>query len=286
MSEKLQKVLARSGHGSRRELEAMIAAGRVSIDGKVATLGERIEADAKVRIDGHEVTIKPPEDVVCRVLMYHKPEGELCTRKDPEGRPTVYDRLPRVQGARWVAVGRLDVNTSGLLLFTTDGELANRLMHPGHQIEREYAVRVFGEVTDEMIKKLQKGVQLEDGPAAFKEIKRGGGEGMNTWFRVMLTEGRNREVRRLWESQGVTVSRLMRVRYGNIRLEQGLPQSGWGELPLEQINYLRQLVGLPPEQRSFIDPRNQESRQKRYARARRNQAKRLQNTKQKPPRRK
>ena len=157
-------------------------------------------------------------------------------------------------------------------------------MHPGHQIEREYAVRVFGEVTDEMIKKLQKGVQLEDGPAAFKEIKRGGGEGMNTWFRVMLTEGRNREVRRLWESQGVTVSRLMRVRYGNIRLEQGLPQSGWGELPLEQINYLRQLVGLPPEQRSFIDPRNQESRQKRYARARRNQAKRLQNAKQQPRR--
>ncbi|WP_411357985.1 23S rRNA pseudouridine(2605) synthase RluB [Pseudidiomarina salilacus] len=284
MSEKLQKVLARSGHGSRRELETLIAAGRVSVDGKVATLGERIDADAKVRIDGHEVTIKPPEDVVCRVLMYHKPEGELCTRKDPEGRPTVYDRLPRVQGARWVAVGRLDVNTSGLLLFTTDGELANRLMHPGHQIEREYAVRVFGEVTDEMIKKLQKGVQLEDGPAAFKEIKRGGGEGMNTWFRVMLTEGRNREVRRLWESQGVTVSRLMRVRYGNIRLEQGLPQSGWGELPLEQINYLRQLVGLPPEERSFVDPRNQESRQKRYARARRNQAKRLQNAKQQPRR--
>ncbi|RUO60553.1 23S rRNA pseudouridine(2605) synthase RluB [Pseudidiomarina insulisalsae] len=281
MSEKLQKVLARSGHGSRRELEAMIAAGRVSVNGQIASLGERIDADAKVRIDGHEVTIKPPEDVVCRVLMYHKPEGELCTRKDPEGRPTVYDRLPRVQGARWVAVGRLDVNTSGLLLFTTDGELANRLMHPGHQIEREYAVRVFGEVTDAMIRKLSKGVQLEDGPAAFKEIKRtGGGEGMNQWFRVVLTEGRNREVRRLWESQGVTVSRLMRVRYGSIRLEQGLPQSGWGELPLEQINYLRELVGLPPEERTFIDPRKQESRQKRYARARRSQAKRLQNAKQ------
>lgn len=279
MSEKLQKVLARSGHGSRRELEAKIAAGRVSVNGKVATLGERIDADAKVRIDGHEVTIKPPEDVVCRVLMYHKPEGELCTRKDPEGRPTVYDRLPRVQGARWVAVGRLDVNTAGLLLFTTDGELANRLMHPGSQIEREYAVRVFGEVTDAMLRKLQKGVQLEDGPAAFKEIKRGGGEGMNQWYRVVLTEGRNREVRRLWESQGVTVSRLMRVRYGSIRLEQGLPQGGWGELPLEQINYLRQLVQLPAEDRSFIDPRKPETRQKRYARARRSQAQRLQNAK-------
>lgn len=280
MSEKLQKVLARSGHGSRRELEAKIAAGRISVNGKVATLGERIDTDAKVRIDGHEVAIKPPEDVVCRVLMYHKPEGELCTRKDPEGRPTVYDRLPRVQGARWVAVGRLDVNTSGLLLFTTDGELANRLMHPGHQIEREYAVRVFGEVDDAMIRRLLKGVQLEDGPACFKEIKRGGGEGMNQWYRVMLTEGRNREVRRLWESQGVTVSRLMRVRYGNIKLEQGLPQSGWGELALEQINYLRQMVGLPPEDRSFIEGRKPETRQKRYSRARRSQAKRLQEAKQ------
>ncbi|MRJ42411.1 23S rRNA pseudouridine(2605) synthase RluB [Idiomarina sp. FenBw--71] len=275
MSEKLQKVLARSGHGSRRELEAKIAAGRVSINGEVATLGERVDADAKVRIDGHEVTIKPPEDVICRVLMYHKPEGELCTRRDPEGRPTVYDKLPRMQGARWVAVGRLDVNTSGLLLFTTDGELANRLMHPGHEIEREYAVRVFGDVDDAMLRKLKKGVQLEDGPAAFKEIKRGGGEGMNQWFRVMLTEGRNREVRRLWESQGVQVSRLMRVRYGNIKLEQGLPQSGWGELSLTQINYLRELVGLPAETRSFVDPRQQETRQKRYSRARRMQAQKL-----------
>lgn len=269
MSEKLQKVLARSGHGSRRELEAKIAAGRVSVNGKVATLGERIDANAVVRIDGHEVTIKPPEDVVCRVLMYHKPEGELCTRRDPEGRPTVYDRLPRVQGARWVAVGRLDINTSGLLLFTTDGELANRLMHPMHEIEREYSVRVFGEVTDAMLRKLKQGVQLEDGMASFKEIKRGGGEGMNQWFRVVLTEGRNREVRRLWESQGVQVSRLIRIRYGNIKLEQGLPQSGWAEMPLTTINYLRELVGLPPETRTFIDPRKTESRQKRYARARR-----------------
>jgi 23S rRNA pseudouridine2605 synthase len=276
MSEKLQKILARSGHGSRRELEAKIAAGRVSVNGQVATLGERIEADAIVRLDGHEVKIKPLEDVVCRVLMYHKPEGELCTRRDPEGRPTVFDRLPRVQGARWIAVGRLDVNTAGLLLFTTDGELANRLMHPAHEIEREYAVRVFGEVTDTMIRQLKKGVQLEDGPASFKEVKRGGGEGINQWYRVMLTEGRNREVRRLWESQNVQVSRLIRVRYGNIKLEQGLPQSGWGELNLEQINYLRDLVQLPPETRSFLDARKNETRQKRYSRARRSQAQKLQ----------
>lgn len=284
MSEKLQKVLARSGHGSRRELEAKIAAGRISVNGKVATLGERIEADAKVRIDGHEVNIKPLEDVVCRVLMYHKPEGELCTRRDPEGRPTVYDRLPRMQGARWVAVGRLDVNTSGLLLFTTDGELANRLMHPANQIEREYAVRVFGEVTDAMLKQLRTGVTLEDGPAAFKEVSRTGGEGINQWFHVVLTEGRNREVRRLWESQGLQVSRLIRIRYGSIRLEQGLPQSGWGELPLEQVNYLRAMVQLPPEERSFIDPKRSETRQKRYARARRNlQRSRLQSGQDKSP---
>ncbi|RWU11719.1 23S rRNA pseudouridine(2605) synthase RluB [Pseudidiomarina gelatinasegens] len=283
MSEKLQKVLARSGHGSRRELETMIAAGRVSVNGQVASLGERIDSNAVVRIDGREASIKQPEDVVCRVLMYHKPEGELCTRKDPEGRPTVYDRLPRMQGSRWVAVGRLDVNTSGLLLFTTDGELANRLMHPGHEIEREYSVRIFGEVTDEMMRKLKQGVQLEDGPASFKEIKRGGGEGMNQWFRVMLTEGRNREVRRLWESQGVQVSRLIRVRYGNIKLEQGLPQSGWGELPIKEINYLRELVGLPAETRTFVDPRQGESRQKRYSRARRVNAQKLQQRGQSAP---
>lgn len=269
MSEKLQKVLARSGHGSRRELEAKIAAGQVSVDGKIASLGERIDADAKVRIDGHEVAIKPEEAVICRVLMYHKPEGELCTRKDPEGRPTVYDRLPRIQGARWIAVGRLDVNTSGLLLFTTDGELANRLMHPSQQIEREYAVRVFGEVNEAMLQKLRKGVQLEDGMANFKQIKRAGGEGMNQWYHVMLTEGRNREVRRLWESQGMQVSRLMRIRYGQVKLEQGLPQGGWAELSLADTNYLRQLVKLAPETRSFVNPRDMESKQKRFARARR-----------------
>ncbi|WP_428637093.1 pseudouridine synthase, partial [Shewanella sp.] len=151
MSEKLQKVLARAGHGSRREMEAWIAAGRVSIDGEIAKLGDRIEADAKVRIDGRAVSIKSEDDLVCRVIAYHKPEGEICSRKDPEGRPTVFDRLPKTRDSRWVAVGRLDINTSGLLLFTSDGELANRLMHPSHEVEREYAVRTFGEVTDACI---------------------------------------------------------------------------------------------------------------------------------------
>ncbi|KGA24179.1 23S rRNA pseudouridine(2605) synthase RluB [Pectobacterium brasiliense] len=249
MSEKLQKVLARAGHGSRREIEGIIQAGRVSVDGKIATLGDRVEVTkaTKIRIDGHVVTVKETEESVCRVLMYYKPEGELCTRNDPDGRPTVFDRLPKIQGSRWVAVGRLDVNTSGLLLFTTDGELANRLMHPSREVEREYAVRVFGEVDDEKIKQLSKGVQLDDGPASFRTIRYQGGEGLNQWYNVTLTEGRNREVRRLWEAVGVQVSRLIRVRYGDITLPKGIPRGGWTEMPLEQLNYLRELVQLPAE---------------------------------------
>ncbi|WP_313651385.1 23S rRNA pseudouridine(2605) synthase RluB [Pantoea sp.] len=249
MSEKLQKVLARAGHGSRREIESMIAAGRVSVDGKVATLGDRVESSKslKIRIDGHLVSVAESATEVCRVLAYYKPEGELCTRSDPEGRPTVFDRLPRLRGSRWIAVGRLDVNTCGLMLFTTDGELANRLMHPSREVEREYAVRVFGQVDDDKIRQLSKGVQLEDGPAAFKTLKFGGGEGINQWYNVTLTEGRNREVRRLWEAVGVQVSRLMRVRYGDITLPKGLPRGGWTELDLPAVNYLRNLVGMDDE---------------------------------------
>ncbi|WKE66938.1 23S rRNA pseudouridine(2605) synthase RluB [Gallaecimonas kandeliae] len=255
MTEKLQKVLARAGHGSRRQLEALIAAGRISVNGKVATLGDRIDSHAEVRIDGHIVPISSSEEVVCRVLMYNKPEGELCSRKDPEGRATVFDRLPRLKQGRWVAVGRLDINTSGLLLFTTDGELANRLMHPSHQVEREYQVRIFGEVTDAMLKTLRKGVQLEDGPAHFNSIRFTGGEGMNQWFAVTLAEGRNREVRRLWESQGVQVSRLIRTQYGKMDLDRQLPQGGWKELAKPEVNYLRTLVGLPEETRTLLDER-------------------------------
>ncbi|MFV9669483.1 23S rRNA pseudouridine(2605) synthase RluB [uncultured Pantoea sp.] len=249
MSEKLQKVLARAGHGSRREIESMIAAGRVSVDGKIATLGDRVESSKslKIRIDGHLVSIAESATEVCRVLAYYKPEGELCTRSDPEGRPTVFDRLPRLRGSRWIAVGRLDVNTCGLMLFTTDGELANRLMHPSREVEREYAVRVFGQVDDDKIRQLSKGVQLEDGPAAFKTLRFGGGEGINQWYNVTLTEGRNREVRRLWEAVGVQVSRLMRVRYGDITLPKGLPRGGWTELDLPAVNYLRNLVGMDDE---------------------------------------
>lgn len=255
VGEKLQKILARAGQGSRRELEEIIAAGRVSVDGKVATLGDRVQVSSatKIRIDGNLINLIPTQKEICRVLMYYKPEGELCTRSDPEGRATVFDRLPRLVGSRWIAVGRLDINTSGLLLFTTDGELANRLMHPSCEVEREYSVRVFGNIDEAMIQRLRKGVQLEDGPANFKQIKVVGGTGLNQWFDVTLTEGRNREVRRLWESQGVEVSRLIRIRYGNIKLEKGLPRGGWEEMGLEQVNYLRELVGLPEETKTKVD---------------------------------
>lgn len=253
-SEKLQKVLARAGHGSRREIETIISAGRVSVDGKIATLGDRVEVtpSLKLRIDGRLIDIKPVVGQVCRVLAYYKPEGELCTRSDPEGRPTVFDRLPKLHGARWIAVGRLDVNTCGLLIFTTDGELANRLMHPSREVEREYAVRVFGQVDQSKLNELTRGVQLEDGPAAFKTLRFSGGEGINQWYNVTLTEGRNREVRRLWEAVGVQVSRLIRVRYGDIPLPKGLPRGGWTELDLAQTNYLRQLVELPAETTSKV----------------------------------
>ncbi|QXO18970.1 MULTISPECIES: 23S rRNA pseudouridine(2605) synthase RluB [Vibrio] len=254
MSEKLQKVLARAGHGSRRELEALIRAGRVSVNGKVAVLGERLDDEnAIVRIDGHVVSAKAQEEVVCRVLAYYKPEGELCTRHDPEGRRTVFDRLPKIRGSRWISVGRLDANTSGLLLFTTDGELANRLMHPSRQVEREYLVRVFGDVTEDKVRNLVRGVELDDGMARFEDVVYAGGEGMNHTFYVVINEGRNREVRRLWESQETTVSRLKRVRYGDIFLDKKLPRGGWMELSLKDVNYLRELVELKPENSTMLD---------------------------------
>ena len=252
MSEKLQKVLARAGKGSRREMETVISAGRITVNGKVAYLGDRVEGNEQIKIDGHSVNLQNKEDELCRVLMYNKPEGEMCTRKDPEGRPTVFDRLPKLESGRWIAVGRLDINTSGLLLFTTDGELANRLMHPSQKVEREYAVRVFGEVTEAMLQTLRAGVKLEDGPARFQKITYRGGEGRNHWFHVVLSEGRNREVRRLWESQDVQVSRLIRVRYGDMELKRQLPLGGWTELNLQDVNYYRKLVKLTPETQSKV----------------------------------
>ncbi|TLX45212.1 23S rRNA pseudouridine(2605) synthase RluB [Pseudoalteromonas phenolica] len=263
MSEKLQKVLARAGVGSRREMEKYIDSNRVSVNGKVARLGDRVEENAVIRVDGHVVKIEQQEERVCRVLMYHKPEGELCTRKDPEGRRTVFDRLPRLEGDRWIAIGRLDINTSGLLLFTNDGELANRLMHPKYEVEREYSARVFGEVTNQTLSTLTKGVELEDGPAKFLKIKPMGGEGINKWFNVTLTEGRNREVRRLWQSQEVEVSRLIRIRYGKLELNKRLPQGGWEELKLEDVNYLRKSVKMRPETQTKLSVMPEKRKDKR-----------------------
>ena len=265
MSEKLQKVLERSGVGSRREMEEYISAGRVTVDGKVASLGDRINANQQVRVDGHPVKIAAEAEQVCRVIAYHKPEGEICSRIDPEGRPTVFDRLPKIKDSRWIAIGRLDINTSGLLLFTTDGEMANRLMHPKFEVEREYAVRVFGDVNDAMIQKLRLGVELEDGKANFKKVKAMGGEGINRWFHVVLTEGRNREVRRMWESQGAVVSRLIRIRYGDLLLPKHLPAGGYAEYPLEDVNYLRKLVHLSAETESLMKPEGRDERRRRMA---------------------
>lgn len=256
MSEKLQKVLARAGKGSRRKMETIIAEGRVSVDGKVVGLGERVTESQVIRLDGHVVKYITEAETVCRILAYNKPEGEVCTRSDEEGRKTVFERLPRMTGSRWISIGRLDINTSGLLLFTTDGEFANRMMHPSREVEREYAVRIFGEVDDAMLNRLRMGVKLDDGEAKFLSIKESGkeagGEGINRWYHVVLTEGRTREVRRLWESQGVQVSRLMRVRYGHLHLDKQIPQGGWSELNLKEVNYFRKMVDLGKETESKV----------------------------------
>ncbi len=244
MSEKLQKVLARAGLGSRRTMEQWIKAGRVRVNGEIAQLGRRVVPEDTIRVDGR---LLPPERLAprrIRVLAYHKPVGEICTRHDPEGRPTLFEHLPRLRNGRWITVGRLDLNTSGLLLLTNDGELANRLMHPSCGIEREYAVRIRGEVDKEVLERLRSGVALEDGPARFEQLRDAGGSGTNHWYHVVLREGRNREVRRLWESQGVTVSRLIRVRYGPITLRRGLPLGRWEELEAGQVNQLLEQAGL------------------------------------------
>jgi 23S rRNA pseudouridine2605 synthase len=246
MSEKLQKVLARAGFGSRREIEEWIKAGRVTVNKAVATLGDRVEESDQIIVDGKLVPGVRLAAGACRVIMYHKPQGEVCTRSDPEGRATVFDNLPRLRNGRWVMIGRLDIATSGLLLFTNDGELANRLMHPSQEIEREYAVRVLGEVGDDVIKTLKRGVELDDGPAHFDLIRDAGGSGANHWYHVVLREGLNREVRRLWESQGVQVSRLIRVRYGPFSMPSVLRQGRWQEIAETDVNQLRRQVGLAP----------------------------------------
>ena len=267
MSEKVQKLLARAGLGSRREMESAIAAGRVSVNGSIIELGARATAQDKIRVDGRIIQVPKQEEFIRRVIAYNKPEGEVCTRKDPEGRPTVFDRLPSAGRGRWIAIGRLDLNTGGLLLFTNDGELANRLMHPKYELEREYSVRVRGEVSEDIIKQLKQGVALEDGMANFDRIVSGGGEGVNQWFKVTLKEGRNREVRRLWEAVGCMVSRLIRVGYGALRLERGLRRGCWIELEKDSIKELEKSVDLKPASRYVnrkSDSNIRRNKQKKY----------------------
>ncbi len=242
VTHKLHKLLAQAGLGSRREMEELIAAGHATINGRVAGIGDRAGPDDLVRVGKRTIHFKP-DNRLPRVVLYHKPEGEIVSHDDPEGRPSVFDKLPQLRSSKWISIGRLDYNTSGLLIFTTDGELANRLMHPRFEVEREYAVRIMGRLTPEVATRLTAGIELEDGLAKFDHLSDQGGEGSNHWYRVILKEGRNREVRRMFETVGTTVSRLMRVRFGPINLPPRLKRGKWMEL--DEIETRRLLVLVP-----------------------------------------
>lgn len=258
---KLHKVLAEAGMGSRREMEELIVAGRVSVNGQPAHIGQRIMPTDHVRINGksvkHTLSDKPH-----RVLLYHKPVGEIVSHSDPEGRPSVFDRLPQIRTRKWVAVGRLDFNTEGLLILTTSGDLANRFMHPRYKVEREYAVRVVGELDEATQKKLLRGVTLDDGLVNILRIRNGGGEGTNRWYHITLAEGRNREVRRIFEAVGLMVSRLIRTSHGRIPLPRTLKRGRWEELDEYQVHKLMTAVGLKTTTRS--NNRNREGLSERH----------------------
>lgn len=243
-SPKLHKVLAQAGMGSRLEMEALIVQGRITVNGQPAHVGQRIQFGDILKVNGKPVRVRmtPPPP---RVLAYHKPVGEVVTMDDPQNRPTVFRRLPRLQNGKWQSVGRLDLNTEGLLLFTNSGELANRLMHPRFGLQREYAVRVLGALSNEEKKRLLEGVKLDDGVAKFESIEDGGGEGANCWYRVTIAEGRNREVRRMFEAVGHAVSRLIRIRYGAMLLPRGLKRGVWLELDQKDIDRLANAAGMP-----------------------------------------
>lgn len=264
--EKLQKVLARTGLGSRREMERWIEQGRVTVEGRPAKLGDRVGTTAKIAVDGKPLSAAPAQETRC--ILYHKPTGEVCSRKDPQGRRTVFERLPKPKAGRWISIGRLDYNTSGLLLFTTDGELANKLMHPSSNIEREYMVRVMGQWDEAMLQRLLEGVMLEDGMARFTDIQDGGGDGINHWFYVVLMEGRNREVRRLWESQGLTVSRLKRVRYGEVFIPSKVKQGQWVELDPKEVKSLYRMAEMPLKQQKRGTMKEREKMQRQFAKRR------------------
>src|SRR5690606_37622267 len=243
---KLHKVLAEAGIGSRREMEELIVAGRVSVNGEPAHIGQRVGANDQVRVNGRPIT-RPNAKKPPRIILYHKPAGEIVSHDDPEGRASVFARLPKVRAGKWLSVGRLDLNTEGLLILTTSGDLANRLMHPRYGAEREYAVRVLGELGEAQQQSLLKGVELDDGPAQFGALEYLGGEGSNRWYRVTLKEGRNREVRRMFEAAGVTVSRLIRTRFGEVVLPGNLRRGRWDELDGSRVTALMLLLGLSRE---------------------------------------
>jgi len=257
--ERIQKYLANQGTGSRRQIDALLQQGRISVNGKVAKPGDQIDGREKIAIDGKLLRLQR-HVARHRILMYHKPVGEVCTRSDPEGRADVYQNLPGLNQGRWVGIGRLDINTSGLLLFTNDGELANRLMHPSYEVEREYAVRVRGQVSLEMLQQLRDGVELDDGPAHFDDIIDSGGTGSNHWYHVVLTEGRNREVRRLWEAVGVEVSRLVRVRYDQFNLPKWLKPGKSRILDDDVVKRVYQRLGLEKKGRPQQSSRRQRGR--------------------------
>jgi 23S rRNA pseudouridine2605 synthase len=242
--ERIQKVLANAGAGSRRQLEELIRQGRIRVNGKPAAIGDRISLKDRVSIDGKPLKLQNRSPTTTRIIAYYKPAGEICTRHDPEGRKTVFTSLPKLNRGRWVTIGRLDINTTGLLLFTNNGRLANRCMHPSANIEREYAVRVLGRATDKQLAAMKQGIRLEDGMAAFSDITDAGGEGRNHWYHIVITEGRNREVRRLWESQDLKVSRLIRVRYGDYMLPRNKRPGQVWELDEKEISELEQQAGM------------------------------------------
>ncbi len=242
-TQRLHKLLAMQGMGSRRDMEELIASGRVTVNGEVAKVGAGVTQYDIVRIDSRPVRLSFEAELP-QVLIYHKPEGEIVSQDDPEGRASVFDKLPKIKQGKWIAIGRLDMNTSGLLIFTNSGDLANRFMHPRYEVEREYAVRIFGELTDEQMTMLTQGIELEDGPAAFDSISAQGGEGANHWYQVILREGRNREVRRLFEAFQLPVSRLMRVRFGPVNLPPRVKRGQMLKLEQKTVVDLMEWAGL------------------------------------------
>lgn len=260
IKERIQKALSRQGLGSRRQIETWISEGKISLNGNPAKIGDQVKAGDKIMFGGRRIIIKEESQSLPRVIVYNKPEGEMCTHSDPEGRPTIFQSLPKLKQGRWIMVGRLDINTSGLLLLTDNGELANRLMHPSQQIEREYAVRTMGVATDDMLYKVTHGVELEDGPARFEDVVDSDPQATasNHWYHVVIMEGRNREVRRIWESVGLKVSRLKRVRYGPVMLSKNHRQGQSKKLSDKKTVELCEMVGL-----KFELPKSTESEKRK-----------------------